>query len=77
MLIVLSGKHSDKLIFVGSYIYFYKSRRDLMPVHYIYISDCKISSKLDVQLSAAIQGNLGMPANDFENALFVSDSCKF
>ena len=32
------------LMISGSYLYFYKMRRDLMPQHYIYLGECQISS---------------------------------
>jgi len=39
-----SNWHGYFLLVSGSYIYFYKTRKDLMPHHYIYIGDCQISS---------------------------------
>jgi len=39
---------SNFMIMSGSYIYFYKSKRELMPHHYIYLSDCQISSQDDL-----------------------------
>ena len=46
----LSSNWTPSFLFMsGSYLYFYKTRRDFMPQHYIYIGDCHISSSKDAK----------------------------
>jgi len=35
---------------IGSYLYFFKNPKDLMPSHYLYIMDAKIIPKIDLKL---------------------------
>lgn len=56
------------LIFkIGSYIYLYKEKRDLMPNHFVYLADSQISSFDDLQELPEIQNK----QTDFKNALLV------
>lgn len=48
-IVVISGKIDNyNSNSIGSYIYFYKNMKDLMPHHYYYLNDCKIVSQTDL-----------------------------